>query len=148
MLRRTFLLYGITIPIAALGNTPLFAKTKSTDSAVVIPKRPLGQSFSYENFMAHIGDEFLVYGQEEGLHKVIPLRIAEVILRSRDEKSVQFSVRFSGPAEYPLQGGVYSFEGNSDEFRLLLNPAGEDEYRRHYFADFNLLRKSSKAKPR
>ena len=101
---------------------------------------PLGETFSYDNFKAHIGETFYVYGGQ-GLRNVVNLKLITVEGLRRDNNTEQFAARFLGPADDPLPSGVYQFQHPaSGEFRLLLGPTGvADAKGRYYRADFNLL---------
>ncbi len=100
---------------------------------------PLGETFSYDNFKAHIGETFYVYGGT-GLRNVVNLKLVAVEDLRRDKNAEQFAVRFSGPVEEPLPGGVYHFQPSaSGEFDLLITPTMSDSKGRYYRADFNLL---------
>jgi hypothetical protein len=101
---------------------------------------PLGEMFSYDNFKAHIGETFYVYGGT-GLRNVVNLKLVAVENLRRDKNAEQFAVRFLGPTDDPLPSGVYQFQHPaSSEFRLLLGPTGiADAKGRYYRADFNLL---------
>ena len=100
----------------------------------------LGETFSYDNFKAHIGETFYVYGGN-GLRNVVNLKLVAVEGLRRDNGTEQFAVRFLGPTDDPLPSGVYQFQHPaSSEFRLLLGPTGiADAKGRYYRADFNLL---------
>lgn len=99
----------------------------------------LGETFSYDNFKAHIGQTFYVYGGK-GLRNVVNLKLVAVEGLRRDNSTEQFAVRFSGPVEEPLSGGVHHFQHSaSGEFDLLIAPAMFDGKSRYYRADFNLL---------
>lgn len=100
---------------------------------------PLGETFSHDNFKAHIGETFYVYGGK-GLRNVVNLKLVAVENLRRDKNTEQFAVRFSGPVEEPIPGGVYHFQHSaSGEFDLLIAPASSDGKGRYYRADFNLL---------
>lgn len=101
---------------------------------------PLGEHFSYDNFKAHIGETFYVYGGQ-GLRNVVNLKLVAVEGHRRDNNTEQFAVRFLGPADDPLSSGVYQFQHPiSSEFQLLVVPTGvSDAGGRYYRADFNLL---------
>ena len=99
----------------------------------------LGETFGYDNFKAHVGETFYVYGGK-GLRNVVNLKLVAVDGLRRDKNAEQFAVRFSGPVEEPLSGGVYHFQHSaSGEFDLLIAPAMFDGKSRYYRADFNLL---------
>ena len=104
------------------------------------PLPPLGEKFSYDNFKAHIGETFYVYGGK-GVRNVANLKLVAVESHRRDKSTEQFAVRFRGPADDPLPSGVYQFQHpTSSEFQLLIGPTGKaDAEGRYYRADFNLL---------
>jgi len=103
------------------------------------PLPPLGETFSYAGFKAHVGETFSVYGGQ-GLRAVVDLKLVAVESHRRDRKTEQFAARFLGPAENPLPGGVYHFQHPaSGEFDLLIAPAMSDGKGRYYRADCNLL---------
>lgn len=145
MNRRTFLLTMTRCAGAALGgwaSVGMAARPASKEQPPG-PKKalpPLGEKFSYDNFKAHIGETFSIYGGP-GLRKVINLKLVAVEGLRRDKKTEQFAARFSGPADDPLPSGVYQFQHlTSGEFQLLIGPTGKaDAKGRYYRADFNLL---------
>jgi hypothetical protein len=106
-------------------------------SPVSLP--PLGEKFSYDNFKAHVGETFYVYGGQ-GLRNVVNLKLVAVEGLRRDKNAEQFAARFRGPAYDPLPGGVYHFQHPaSGEFDLLIAPTISDSKGQYYRADFNLL---------
>lgn len=145
MNRRIFLVtmtYGTGIALGGWASVGMAARPAPKEPPPG-PKKalpPLGEKFSYDNFKAHIGETFSIYGGP-GLRKVINLKLVAVEGPRRDKKTEQFAVRFSGPADDPLPSGVYQFQHpTSGEFRLLIGPTGKaDAKGRYYRADFNLL---------
>jgi len=99
---------------------------------------------SHADFSAHQGENFSVFGGNTGTRvwtKTVELKLVE-ISKPRDQGATsQFSVRFLGPADYPLDKGVYAFEqAKTERFHLFLEPAGKDAKGRYYQALFNLLK--------
>jgi hypothetical protein len=95
---------------------------------------------SRADFSAHHGENFSVYGGK-GLRKVVSLKLIEVAKPREDNKTVEFSVRFQGPGDYPLDKAVYTFErADTGAFTLFLEPTGADSNGRYYRALFNLLK--------
>ncbi len=100
---------------------------------------PLGENFSHDNFKAHVGETFYVYGGQ-GLRNVVNLKLVAVEGHRRDQNTEQFAASFLGPTYDPLPGGVYHFQHSaSGEFDLLIAPAMSDSKGQYYRADFNLL---------
>lgn len=95
---------------------------------------------TYADFAALKNESFSVYGGK-GLRKVIFLKLIEVSQAREQNKTVEFSLRFQGPADYPLDKNVYTFEhAKTGAFPLFLEPAGADVNGRYYQALFNLLK--------
>lgn len=99
---------------------------------------------SHADFSAHQGETFSVFGGNTGdkvWTKTVELKLIEISVPRDEGATSQFSVRFLGPGDYPLDKGVYAFEqAKTDRFHLFLEPAGKDAEGRYYQALFNLLK--------
>lgn len=95
---------------------------------------------NHADFKALVGENFSVYGGM-GLRKVITLKLIEVSPPRENDKLVDFSARFQGPADYSLDKNIYTFEqAQTGAFPLFLEPAGVDTNGRYYQALFSLLK--------
>jgi len=147
MTRRTFLhlclgLAGCAIPLKSTITLAVPPKEKTIPASNL---SPLSKSFRYENVRGHIGESFSVYGLAiKGVGKVVSLKLVEVTPYRIDQKTEQFWVRFSGPGDYPLPSGIYTFKNAADEFELLIKPEKHKSGPGYYLAEFNLLLERSR----
>jgi len=100
---------------------------------------------SRADFAAYKGESFsvIIRGKSgKAWSKSVSLKIIDISEpRSKEGVTEQFSVRFQGPADYPLEKAVYTFEQpKTGRFSLFLEPADADAKGRYYQATFNLLK--------
>lgn len=95
---------------------------------------------THEEFTALKNESFSVYGGK-GLRRAVYLKLIDVSPLHEQAQTVDFALRFQGPADYPLDKNVYTFElGKTGAFPLFLEPAGGDAQARYYQALFNLVK--------
>ncbi len=132
----------IGLAIVALGAGVSYAKGISTPKSSVMSD--VIRSYGYADVKPFLGETFSVFGGNTGgkvWTMTIKLKLIEISECRKDLMTEQFSVRFEGPSDYPLDKGVYTFEhAKVGQFQLFLEPAGLDTKARYYQALFNLLK--------
>ena len=114
--------------------------TLASFGAGAAERLPLAEHYTYERFKAYQGESFRVWGGE-GLRRVIELKLERIEETRLSEKIEQFTLHFSGPADYQLDKNTYKFEHpQSGLFRLWIEPTDVKSQQQWYRADFNQLK--------
>lgn len=128
--RREFIAAAGGAMLAGLGAaTPALAGAKLL--------RRAGGSPACSVFKGLCGEDMLLRSSERGDFAVNLVSVHEVPIKQRTE---QFTLVLRGPAQLPLQGGLYDLVHDSFGSTMLrIEPSSRDDFGLLYRADFSLL---------